>query len=442
MKRSGLKLKIKCLFYLALTLCSPWALRAQTNFIAGADLSLLAYFETNGIVYQDNGQPGDAIQILKKHGINCIRLRLFTSSAAQAQADPYDYINNLAYTVPLAVRVKTNGLQFMLDFHYSDTWADPGHQATPAAWTNLTFPQLVSQMRAYNSNTIAAFAAAGAMPDYVQIGNEITDGMLWTNGLLTGSWSSSNPSWIRLGELMTNAIQGIRDAVAAAGATMPKIVVHIDRGADWGTTEAFFDNLNAQRVPYDIIGESYYPFYHGPLTNVANCLTNAAQRYGKPIFIAETDFPYIFSTNIYGIPATTNGQVQYVVALAQVVKSVPHNLGAGIFWWGTEYQYPNANEAGVGTRSFFDSNGNLLPAANAFGQLAAPVDLSVTLTDLNLMLQWPISGAGMNLMTTTSLIPPAVWLPVTNPVLNTGTVFNVNLPVDSTQSRFYRLQSN
>ncbi|HLZ53692.1 MAG TPA: glycosyl hydrolase 53 family protein [Verrucomicrobiae bacterium] len=442
MVSSVLNLKIICLFGCALLLGSPVSLRAQTNFIAGADFSLLAYFETNGIVYADNGQAGDAIQILKNHGINCIRLRLFTSSAAQAQADPYNYINNLTYTVPLAVRVKDAGLQFMLDFHYSDTWADPGHQATPAAWTGLTFAQLLPQMRAYNSNAIAAFAAAGAMPDFVQIGNEITSGMLWTNGQLTGIWSSSNPSWIRLGQLMTNAIQGVRDAANAAGAPMPKIVVHIDRGGDWNTTRSFFDNLNAQGVPYDIIGESYYPFYHGPYTNLANCVTNAAKRYGKPIFIAETDFPYIFSTNLWGIPATTNGQVQFVVILAQIVKSVPNNLGTGIFWWGAEYQYPNANQAGVGTRSFFGSGANLLPAADAFGGLAGPIDISASLAGLNLMLQWPLSGAGLNLKTTTSLGPPSTWQSVTNPVQNTGTTYSVTLPVDPVQGRFYRLQSN
>ena len=280
------------------------------------------------------------------------------------------------------------------------------------------------------------------MPDYVQIGNEITHGMLWPNGQLSGMWSSTNASWIRLGQLMTAAVQGIQDASTATGAKMPKIVVHIDRGGDWGTTMSYFDNLNAQGVPYDIIGESYYPFYHGPYTNAANCITNAAKRYGKPIFIAETDFPYIFSTNLWGIPATTNGQVQFVVTLAQIVRSAPNNLGAGIFWWGAEYQYPNANQAGVGTRSFFGSDANLLPSADAVGELAAPVDINVSLVPPNLMLQWPLSGAGMNLMTTTNLGPPAGWLFVTNPIQNTGTTYSVTLPIDPVQSRFYRLQSN
>ncbi len=116
---------------------------ASPGFLAGADMSDLAYFESRGMVYKDNGQVGDALQILKNHGINCIRLRLWTSSAAQAQSDPWNYNCNLDYTVPLAQRVKNAGLLFLLDFHYSDTWADGGHQVIPGAWANLGFDQLV-----------------------------------------------------------------------------------------------------------------------------------------------------------------------------------------------------------------------------------------------------------------------------------------------------------
>jgi len=228
---------------------------------------------------------------------------------------------------------------------------------------------------------------------------------------------------------------------------MPQIIVHIDRGGDWATTESFFDNLNEQSVPFDIIGESYYPFWHGPLSNVANCLTNAAKRYAKPVIIAETAFPWTnsyWTTNIYGIPGTTNGQVQFLVALAQVVKSLPARLGAGIFWWGAEYQQANGvNESGFNTASFFNSGGNVLPVADAFGQMVAPVTLNPSLPGFfNLTLQWPLSGAGMTLMTATNLMSPAVWLPVLNTVQNTGTWFTVTLPLDSSQSRFYRLQSN
>lgn len=345
------------------------AARAQNHFIAGADMSLLAYFESKGILYKDHGRQGDALAILKRHGINCIRLRLFTSTPREIQADPYDYINNLHYTIPLARRVKKAGLQLMIDFHYSDSWADPGHQATPSAWTNLTFAELVATMREYNSNCIAAFRAANAMPDYVQVGNEITAGMLWPYGGLAGP----NPQrqWSHLARLMKAGIQGIR---AAAGADMPKIVIHIDRGGDWKTTEWFFDNIKRQGVPFDIIGESYYPFYHGPPSNLVACVNNIARRYCRPVIIAETDLPRTYSTNIFDFSASTEGQVQFINRLGQIMKSLPDGLGMGIFWWGAEYQCPNANEAGVGTRSFFDENGNLLPVADVLGQLALPMN--------------------------------------------------------------------
>src|SRR5437588_158947 len=220
----GLKLKFALHLVCA---CFCRSALADTNFLAGADFSHLAFFESRGVHYRENGVTQDGLQILKNHGINCVRLRLFTSSAAQASADPYDYINNTNYIVPLAVRVKSAGLQFCLDFHYSDTWADPGHQAAPAAWTSLGLAALVQQMRAYNSNTVATFAAAGAMPDYVQVGNEITSGMLWPSGQVFGSGGTP---WSNLGQLMKAAVQGIQDT---AGAAMPKIIVHIDRGGDW-----------------------------------------------------------------------------------------------------------------------------------------------------------------------------------------------------------------
>ncbi|HTY87757.1 MAG TPA: glycosyl hydrolase 53 family protein, partial [Candidatus Acidoferrum sp.] len=349
--------------------------QANTNFLAAADFSLLAFFESRGVTYKDGGQVQDGIQILKNHGINCVRLRLFTNTnqpGGSVQFN-YDHINNTAYTVPLAVRVKNAGLLFCLDFHYSDTWADPGHQATPSAWTNLNFTQLVQQMRTYNSNTIATFAAAGAMPDYVQIGNEITGGMLWPFGQVN-AYTSGGTQWTNLCELIEAAVQGIKDATNATGAKMPKIIIHIDRGGDWTTTMKYFDNLNAQGVPYDIIGESYYPFYHGDPTNLNICLSNAAVRYGKPVVVAETAFPYTntcpsaWLSQLFGYQPTPAGQVSFIARLAQIVNGVPNQLGAGIFYWGTEYQaVGGANEAGFNTASFFDAGGNVLPVADAVG---------------------------------------------------------------------------
>jgi len=439
---TGLKFLIP--FVAASPLISDSA-QANTNFLAAADFSDLAFFESRGVTYKDSGKVQDGIQILKNHGINCVRLRLWTSSAAQASADPYNYGNNLSYTVPLAVRVKNAGLLFSLDFHYSDTWADPGHQAIPDAWTNLDFTQLVQQMRTYNSNTIAAFDAAGAMPDYVQIGNEITAGMLWPDGYVSGS---TNNSWSQLGQLMKAAIQGIQDATNATGAKMPQIIVHIDRGGDWTTTLWFFDNLSYQGVPFDIIGESYYPFYQGSPASLSNCLNNAAARYGKPIIVAEDAFPWTntcpstWLSQLYGYPPTINGQVSFMATLAQIVKGVPNQLGVGFFYWGAEYQaVSGVNEAGFNTASFFDSYGNVLPVASAVGGMAAPLSISASLEGLNLRLQWPFSGAALKLMTSTALAPPA-WSLVTNSFQTTGAVFSLTLPLNSNTSSFYRLQSN
>jgi arabinogalactan endo-1,4-beta-galactosidase len=418
---------------------SAWA---QNHFLAGADFSDLAFFESQGVTYKDGGQVQDGIQILKNHGINCVRLRLFTSSAAQAAADPYNYGNNAAYTVPLAVRVKKAGLLLLLDFHYSDTWADPGHQATPAAWTNFDLAQLVQQMREYNSNTIATFAAAGAMPDYVQVGNEITSGMLWPFGEVSGNGGAQ---WSQLGQLMNAAIRGIQDA---SGARMPRIIVHIDRGGDWAGTMWFFDNLNAVSVPFDIIGESYYPFFQGSPASLSNCLNNAVARYGKPVVVAEDAFPWTnacpanWTNSLFGFSPTEAGQVNFMAALAGIVEGLTNQLGAGFFSWGAEYQAANGvNEAGYNTSSFFDFNGNVLPVADAVGGMGAPVLLSPFFDGSSLRFQWPFSGGAAKLTTSISLGASTAWSLVTNSIQTTNAVFSVTLPIGNTTC-FYRLQPN
>ena len=420
---------------LAALLCVTTA--TAQNFLSGVDLSHLKFFEDRGKTYRTNGVAGDAVSILKNQGINCVRLRLYTSSAGQAQADPYNYTNNLAYTVPLAVRVKNAGLRFLLDFHFSDTWASPGQQTKPTAWTNLTYAQLQVQLRSYCSNSIATLGASNAWPDYVQIGNETTSGLLWTEGQVGGAYENST-QWSQLGTLMKSAVQGVKDA---AGTNVPKFIVHIDRGGDWATTKWFFDSLNAQAVPFDIIGESYYPFWHGDLNALQSCLSNAVVRYQKPVAVMETDFPFANSTNLLGFTASTNGQVDYVIALAQVVKGLPGAKGLGIFWWAAEYQTLSGyGLAGYNQRSLFGTSGNVLPAAATLGQLSAPLLMSVTRSNDSLNLNWPLSGAGMALQSATNL-PPTSWQSVPEAVLLTNGQFRLTRPL-STGQRFYRLKSN
>ncbi|MGA4578570.1 glycoside hydrolase family 53 protein [Limisphaera sp. VF-2] len=411
-------------------------LAREPVFLAGADMSHVQFFEDRGAVYRENGQPANAFEILRRQGLNCVRLRLFTSSAAQAAADPYNAINNLDYTLPLARRARAAGHQLLLNFHYSDSWADPGKQRLPAAWTNLSFSELLGELRAYNSNVLASFAAAGIVPEYVQVGNEITQGMLWPHGHVGGT-NDTPLQWAKLGQLLRAAIQGIRDAVPTGG---PQIMIHIDRGGDWAGTRWFFDRLQAQNVPFDLIGLSYYPFWHGSLTDLRNTLTNAALRYRKPIVVVETAFPFSGSTNVWGIPATTNGQVEYVIALAEVVNSVPLRLGRGIFWWGAEYQsLPGYRLAGFDLRSLFGPGGNVLPAAAALGRLTTPLRLEARLAEPELLLSWPLSGAGFSLVSATSLAPHSLWHPVTAPVLAEELQYHTRVPLED-GPRFFRLQ--
>jgi arabinogalactan endo-1,4-beta-galactosidase len=296
-------------------------------------------------------------------------------------------------------------------------------------------------MRQYNSNSLAAFKAAGALPDYVQVGNEITGGMLWPDGQVGGNYDTP-AQWSQLGQLIRAAVQGIRDV---AGPVKPRIIVHIDRGGDWSGTQWFFDNLKNQQVQFDIIGESYYPFWHGPLGSLAVCLTNAAERYGKPVFVAETAFPWtnsVWTTPINGIALSAEGQVEYVAALASIVERLPGGIDGGVFWWGSEYQrVAGVNGAGFDTASFFDSGGNMLPVVDAVAQLAQKRHLSATRSSDTLVLTWPLSSSGAALMMTSNYPPVGSWQVITNEPLLSSTGYSLSLPINSGPCRFYQLQA-
>lgn len=411
---------------------------ATNGFLAGADCSHLQFFESRGAIYRNKGEPVDALQILKTAGLNCVRLRLFTSSAAQAEADPYNYGNNLADTLPLAIRVKRAGLQFMLDFHYSDTWADPGKQTKPAAWKDLSFPDLEQRLQAYNRECLQAFREAGAAPEYVQIGSEIIGGLLWPDGRVGGAFDRPE-QWSQLGRLLQAAIRGVKEG---AGTLPPKIIIHIDRGGDWGATQWFYDNLNRQKVDFDIIGQSYYPFWHGTLEALRACLDKSADRYAKPIAIVETAFPWSNSTNVVGLPATPQGQADFVVALTKILKAVPQERGLGIFWWGVEYQAIEwVRTAGFDRRSLFDAGGQSLPAAEALGQSAVPVVLKATPDGDGVRLSWPLSGADLMLAAATNLAPDTSWTIQPNDIETIGWKLSTVVSLKDTPLRFFRLQS-
>ena len=259
-------LKLTFAFCLVLRIASP--AQAQ-SYAIGADVSFLAKCERDGMVFKEDGQPKDVLVMLREHQYNWVRLRLFHDPAAAADKLP----NDLDYTLTLAKRAKSLGFHLLLDLHYSDSWADPGKQPTPEAWKKLKHKQLVEQVFTYTRDTISTFAREGVMPDMVQVGNEITNGMLWPDGKLPDNWDN-------FADLLKAGIRGVD---AGRGAQpKPRIMIHIERSGDYDAAVWFFDNLIAHHVPFDVMGLSYYPRWHGGMRSCAAICTISRCAIGIP----------------------------------------------------------------------------------------------------------------------------------------------------------------
>lgn len=322
------------------------------KYAVGADLSFLRQAESQGAVFKDGGQPRPGLQIFKNHGYNWVRLRLFHA--------PTTLPNDLDYTLALARDAKALGFHFLLDLHYSDTWADPAHQSTPKAWAAKSHAELVQAVFLWTRNTVAAFRAAGVAPDMVQIGNEVTAGMLWPDGRLPERWP-------QFAELVKAGIDGVRAGSAAGQAA--KIMIHIDRGADVNTTRYFFDRLKTYQVEFDVIGQSYYPWWHGGLDDLRSNLAFMSGRYDKDIIVVEAAWnwrPAEYKDKSAPWPETPEGQRCFLEAVNQAVLATPGHRGAGVFWWEP------AVTGRLRSRGFFDDDGNALPVIHVFDHFSAP----------------------------------------------------------------------
>ncbi len=380
---------IACL--LALAACS--AVRGG-EFLAGADISSLPVFEGRNARYYDQGVQRDLIPMFRDHGVNWFRLRLFVNPQAKnnynGQADPF-VVQDLNYTIALAQRVKLAGGKVLLDFHYSDTWADPGHQWKPAAWRTLNATQLTQQVYDYTRTTIESFKTAGALPEMVQIGNEIASGLLWNGEYVTNvnnttvggantgyPWTGGNNStgFDRLAALLSAGVKGARDGTGPG--QEPQVMIHHDQGSNWGTTSYYFDGLlprmRANGADIDVIGYSYYPLYHsGGIPALQQNLNNTASRYNKPVVVVEAGYP---SRNAEsdelnkGWPVTAAGQKAYLEDVIDAVQAVPNDMGRGVFWWFADARPASGLSVWKGGRyGLFDQSGNLLPAIDAYAGL-------------------------------------------------------------------------
>jgi arabinogalactan endo-1,4-beta-galactosidase len=323
---------------------APAGARAA-EYAIGADLSFLKQNEDRGTVFKDGGVAKPGLQIFKDHGYNWIRLRLFHT--------PTELPNNLQYTITLAKAARQLGYRFLLDYHYSDTWADPGKQFIPKAWEGMTHEQLVQAVRDYTTQTIVAFREAGVLPDMVQIGNEISNGMLWPDGKL--------PNWDHLADLVQAGIAGVE--AGRGDGLRPRIMIHIDKGGDAAKTKWFFDKLNSYRVKYDVIGQSYYPWWHGSLNDLRENLIFMANAYRKDIMVVEAAYnwqPREYTRKPAPFAESPEGQKEFLEEVNRAVQATPLGFGKGVFWWEP------AVSGARGGRGFFDAEGNALPVMTVF----------------------------------------------------------------------------
>jgi beta-galactosidase len=240
----------------------------------GADISFLPELEDKGIKFTDKGVQKDALLILKEHGFNCIRLRIFNEPARDSGYSPGRGFCDLTHTMQMARRIKTMGMQFLLDFHYSDYWADPGKQYKPEAWKNCDFPSLQDSVYAFTVRVLRALKDQGTPPDMVQVGNEINHGMIWPEG------SISRPD--SLAALLRAGIRGVRAVDAAC-----PVMLHIALGGQNDESHFFLDNMLRRGVRFDVVGLSYYPKWHGTLTDLSYNVNDLARSYNKDIIIVE-----------------------------------------------------------------------------------------------------------------------------------------------------------
>lgn len=350
--------------FAAMLLMTAFALGAngQETRFAGGDISLLPSYEQVNTPYLDRSGAKINDLVTYVHDVchwNSCRVRLFVDPVIiNADGTKQGEVQDLEYATALCRRIKDAGMNLLLDFHYSDTWADPVKQAIPRAWQSLTEEQLLDTMYGYTKMCLETMVAAGATPDFIQIGNEISYGMLWRGSSNStqdkvhasneATYQTETAQWTRFGNLLKNAGRAVREVCPEA-----KIVIHIERTANASMCNWFYTFLERQNVDYDVIGLSYYPFWHGWLDHeLHNTLTVLHNNFPtKPIQIVETAYynnwwpssgvNYNTSTQW---AASAAGQAAYLRAL--IDKLEQYDFVDGLYYW-----FPEENGCGGATWS-------------------------------------------------------------------------------------------
>jgi arabinogalactan endo-1,4-beta-galactosidase len=306
------------------------------EFVKGADISWVTQMESVGIkFYNTGGTEKDCFQLMKDLGLNAIRLRVWVN--------PVNGWNNTADVVAKALRAKAAGLKIMIDFHYSDTWADPGQQAKPAAWAAQDFTTLKTSLATHTTSVLNTLKTNGITPTWVQVGNETNDGMLWPDGKASTNMSN----YAQLFIAGYNAVKTVDASI--------KVIVHLSNGWDNNLFRWNLDGLKANGAQWDITGMSLYPTPANWQTLTGQCFTNMSDmvaRYGKEVMVVEIGMSWDQAV-------TCNA---FITDLISKVKLVTGGKGLGVFYWEPQ-SYNNWQGYTLGA---FDNSGKPTAAMNAF----------------------------------------------------------------------------
>lgn len=350
-------------------------LTAHAQRFVGGDISLLPSYEENGTKYldKDGRTISDVIAFSADNGLNAMRVRLFVEPANASSVDKGQGVRqDLDYVKALGKRIKDAGMAFLLDFHYSDSWADPSKQWTPKAWLGLSDGELAQKVYDYTKDCLQQLVAAGAAPDFIQTGNEISYGMLWgAQGTKANRCYNGNAAnWPRFTTLLKQAGKACREVCPDA-----KIILHTERIANTGALTNFYQQMLSAQVDYDIIGTSYYSYYHGNLNTLNASLTQLENQFpDKQIMIVEAGYFYNWQPSISApgvdlsstYPISEAGQQAFAKALIQTLQK--HSHVTGLFWWWMEAnEYGHTGSAQV-TKDWYnaslwnDQTGKVTPA--------------------------------------------------------------------------------
>lgn len=335
------------------------------DFYKGMDISFLPQCLDEGMKVLDmDGKETDPFSLLKKYGVNAIRLRIWNNPENVKESKGYC---SLDHTLQMARKIVENGMSFMLDFHYSDFWADPAQQRKPLAWENLSREQLEEAVYTYTKDTLLAFEDQGTLPDMVQIGNEIRSGLLFPEGEL--------PDYEGMVRLVNAGIRGAREV---AGSDRMQVMIHLDQGGRYDWLHRWFEGaFEKGLMDFDVIGLSYYPFWHGTYLDLRDSMSRLVADYHKPIIIAETAYAWRKSDKgfideeqirIGGLPASPEGQLKELQAVMHLVAELPDHMGKGIYYW-EPLCVPREGQGGwAENMGLLDCDGKVMEGIRAYQQ--------------------------------------------------------------------------